>query len=143
MNEPPVRSGETDALRIASVEHDPTYGGPVILSHGFPYDVQAFDEVASILVRAGARAVAPYASGFGCREALYEWDFYSGAPMMPLMMGIWCRKSRNPLPQVEVRLPFDSRSTGWLTAQLRSGSNIHDERRCTPRCRRLRGPMIP
>jgi pimeloyl-ACP methyl ester carboxylesterase len=31
----------------------------------FPYDVHAFDEVASILARAGARVIVPYTRGFG------------------------------------------------------------------------------
>ena len=65
MDEQPVRSVETDALRIAYVEHGPADGWPVILSHGFPYDVHAFDEAASILARAGARVIAPYTRGFG------------------------------------------------------------------------------
>src|ERR1700751_3981892 len=65
MDEQLVRSVQTDALWIAYVEHGPTNGWPVILSHGFPYDVHAFDEVASILTRAGARVIAPYTRGFG------------------------------------------------------------------------------
>jgi pimeloyl-ACP methyl ester carboxylesterase len=65
MNEQPVRRVETDTLRIAYVEHGPAGGWPVILSHGFPYDVHAFDEVAPILARAGARVIAPYTRGFG------------------------------------------------------------------------------
>src|SRR5260370_42019934 len=39
MDEQSVRSVETAALWIAYVEHGPTNGWPVILSHGFPYDV--------------------------------------------------------------------------------------------------------
>ena len=65
MDERPVKSVTTDALRIAYVEHGPSDGWPVILSHGFPYDVHAFDDVASILARAGARVIAPYTRGFG------------------------------------------------------------------------------
>lgn len=65
MDEQPVRSVETDVLRIAYVEHGPIDGWPVILSHGFPYDVHAFDDAASILARVGARVIAPYARGFG------------------------------------------------------------------------------
>ena len=38
---------------------------PVILLHGFPYDVRAFDEVAPILATMGARVFAPYLRGFG------------------------------------------------------------------------------
>jgi pimeloyl-ACP methyl ester carboxylesterase len=69
-NEPPVRRAEADALRIAYVERGPTDGWPVSRSHGFPYDVQAFDEAASILTRAGASILVPYSRGFGRREAL-------------------------------------------------------------------------
>lgn len=38
---------------------------PVILLHGFPYDVRAFDEVAGDLAGRGARVLAPYLRGFG------------------------------------------------------------------------------
>lgn len=60
-----MRSVATDALRIAYVESGPGDGWPVILSHGFPYDVHAFDDVAPILAQAGARVIAPYTRGFG------------------------------------------------------------------------------
>lgn len=65
MDEPPLRSVATGQLRIAYLEHGPSDGWPVILSHGFPYDIRAFDEVAAILARAGARVIRPYARGFG------------------------------------------------------------------------------
>ena len=65
MDEQPVKSVETDVLRIAYVEQGSSEGWPVILSHGFPYDVHAYDEVASILARAGARVIVPYVRGFG------------------------------------------------------------------------------
>jgi hypothetical protein len=65
MSEQPVKSAKTDALRIAYVEYGLDDGWPVILSHGFPYDVHAFDEVAPILAQAGARVILPYTRGFG------------------------------------------------------------------------------
>ena len=65
MDEQPVKNVETAVLRIAYVEHGLSGGWPVILSHGFPYDVHAYDEVASILARAGARVIVPYGRGFG------------------------------------------------------------------------------
>jgi pimeloyl-ACP methyl ester carboxylesterase len=40
-------------------------GTPVILLHGFPYDVRAFDEVAPILTARGALVLAPYLRGYG------------------------------------------------------------------------------
>jgi pimeloyl-ACP methyl ester carboxylesterase len=65
MAELPVKSVNTRTLRFAYVEVGPADGWPVILSHGFPYDVHAFDEVAPILARAGARVIMPYTRGFG------------------------------------------------------------------------------
>jgi pimeloyl-ACP methyl ester carboxylesterase len=65
MTEQPARIVQTETLRIAYFEHGPANGWPVILSHGFPYDVHAFEQVAPILARAGARVIVPYARGFG------------------------------------------------------------------------------
>ena len=65
MSAQPIRSVHTDTLLIAYVEYGPADGWPVILSHGFPYDVHAFEAVAPILARAGARVITPYTRGFG------------------------------------------------------------------------------
>ncbi|SEL56662.1 Pimeloyl-ACP methyl ester carboxylesterase [Chitinophaga rupis] len=65
MDEQPVKFIETGALRIAYLEYGPGNGWPVILSHGFPYDAHAFDEVALILAQAGSRVIVPYTRGFG------------------------------------------------------------------------------
>ncbi|MGR9249490.1 alpha/beta fold hydrolase [Rhizobium leguminosarum] len=56
---------ETDTLSIGYLEYGASDGWPVILSHGFPYDVHAFDQVAPTLAQAGARVIVPYARGFG------------------------------------------------------------------------------
>jgi len=65
MNQQRVKTVGTESLYIAYREHGPDSGWPVILSHGFPYDVHAFDEVAVILAQAGARVITPYTRGFG------------------------------------------------------------------------------
>ncbi|TPI28261.1 alpha/beta hydrolase [Mesorhizobium sp. B3-2-1] len=65
MTEQPARIAQTETLRIAYFEQGPANGWPVILSHGFPYDVHAFEQVAPILAGAGARVIVPYARGFG------------------------------------------------------------------------------
>jgi len=56
---------DTETLRIAHLDDGPADGWPVVLSHGFPYDVHTFEEVVPILVEAGARVVRPYCRGFG------------------------------------------------------------------------------
>ena len=65
MNEQSVKTIKTDTLLVGYIEFGSVDGWPVILSHGFPYDVHAFNEVALILTRAGARVIAPYTRGFG------------------------------------------------------------------------------
>ena len=60
-----IKTVTTDVPEIAYEEWGPADGAPVVLLHGFPYDVRAFDEVAPILVDAGHRVIAPYLRGFG------------------------------------------------------------------------------
>ena len=52
-------------LDIAYHETGPACGPPVILLHGFPYDVHAYGEVASRLAAEGRRGLIPYLRGFG------------------------------------------------------------------------------
>ncbi|KIZ47284.1 MULTISPECIES: alpha/beta hydrolase [Rhodopseudomonas] len=78
MVEHSVKSVETAVLRIAYVEQGHSTGWPVILSHGFPYDVHAFDDVASILAQAGARVIVPYARGFGPTRFISDDAIRSG-----------------------------------------------------------------
>ena len=52
-------------VRVAYEETGVHTGTPVLLLHGFPYDVHAYDEVAPVLVSAGCRVITPYLRGFG------------------------------------------------------------------------------
>jgi pimeloyl-ACP methyl ester carboxylesterase len=52
-------------LEVAYLETGPADGEPVILLHGFPYDVHAYDEVAERLAAAGRRCIVPYLRGYG------------------------------------------------------------------------------
>jgi pimeloyl-ACP methyl ester carboxylesterase len=55
----------TPTLEIAYEAHGPVGGVPVILLHGFPDDVRAFDGVAPPLATAGYRVLVPYLRGYG------------------------------------------------------------------------------
>jgi pimeloyl-ACP methyl ester carboxylesterase len=52
-------------LSVAYEDNGPANGRPVMLLHGFPYDVHAYDAVTPLLVSAGCRVVAPYLRGYG------------------------------------------------------------------------------
>jgi pimeloyl-ACP methyl ester carboxylesterase len=58
-----VRSVDTNVLSIGYEESGT--GFPVILLHGFPDDVRAYDDVAPPLAKAGFRALVPYLRGYG------------------------------------------------------------------------------
>ncbi|WET77437.1 alpha/beta hydrolase [Amycolatopsis sp. QT-25] len=55
----------TPVLEIEYEHAGPAAGAPVVLLHGFPYDVRAYDEVARILADDGASVYVPYLRGFG------------------------------------------------------------------------------
>lgn len=56
---------DAGALSVAYLEHGPPDGTPVLLLHGFPYDVHAYAEVAPLLAAAGCRTITPYLRGYG------------------------------------------------------------------------------
>ncbi|KRE23086.1 alpha/beta fold hydrolase [Agromyces sp. Soil535] len=58
-------SVRTPVLEIAYEEAGPPDGPVAVLSHGFPYDVRAYDDVAGMLAASGMRVIAPYLRGFG------------------------------------------------------------------------------
>ena len=62
---PAAKSVETSVLSIAYEEAGDPNGFPIILLHGFPDDVRAFDEVVPPLTKAGFRTLVPYLRGYG------------------------------------------------------------------------------
>jgi len=61
----PLRHVRADVLDIAYFEQGPTAGPPVVLMHGFPYDIHSYQEVAPLLADAGCRVLVPYLRGYG------------------------------------------------------------------------------
>jgi pimeloyl-ACP methyl ester carboxylesterase len=62
---PENKKVQTDVLDIGYEEHGSSNGFPVILLHGFPYDVRSFDGVSTPLAEAGYRVLLPYLRGYG------------------------------------------------------------------------------
>jgi pimeloyl-ACP methyl ester carboxylesterase len=62
---PISKSIETPILNIAYEESGKPQGFPIILLHGFPDDVRAWDDVVPPLVEAGHRVLVPYLRGYG------------------------------------------------------------------------------
>ncbi|MGB3224024.1 MAG: alpha/beta hydrolase [Desulforhopalus sp.] len=60
-----LKSIQAGVLNVSYIESGSSNGTPIILLHGFPYDVHAYDEVTSFLVSAGCRVFVPYLRGYG------------------------------------------------------------------------------
>ena len=60
-----VKIVNTNFLAIAYEEYGSEADFPIILVHGFPYDVRSFDGAVGPLVRAGYRVLLPYIRGYG------------------------------------------------------------------------------
>jgi pimeloyl-ACP methyl ester carboxylesterase len=73
-----IRYVDAGVLSIAYKESGDNGGWPVILLHGFPYDVCAFEEVAPKLSAAGARVIMPWLRGYGPTRFLSEKTPRSG-----------------------------------------------------------------
>jgi pimeloyl-ACP methyl ester carboxylesterase len=52
-------------LDVAYAEDGPADGRPVLLLHGWPYDIHTYVDVAPILAAAGYRVIVPYLRGYG------------------------------------------------------------------------------
>jgi pimeloyl-ACP methyl ester carboxylesterase len=61
----PIRQVDTGVLSIGYVELGPASGAPVLLFHGWPYDIHAFTEVAPRLAAKGYRVIIPHLRGYG------------------------------------------------------------------------------
>jgi pimeloyl-ACP methyl ester carboxylesterase len=71
------RAVRTPTLEIAYEESGPPGGTPVVLLHGFPDDVRAWDGAVGPLASAGLRVLVPYLRGYGPTRFLD-----AGAPRM-------------------------------------------------------------
>ena len=60
-----IKHVKTDVLDIAYAEEGPANGKPVLLLHGWPYDIHSFVDVAPLLAAAGYRVIIPYLRGYG------------------------------------------------------------------------------
>src|SRR5271154_3875645 len=75
---PILKTIQTKVLEIALLDEGVAAGWPIILAHGFPYDIHAYDEVVPRLAQAGARVIVPYLRGFGPTRFLSKGTTRSG-----------------------------------------------------------------
>ena len=62
-------------LNVGYAETGPANGPPVILLHGWPYDIYSYVDVAPLLASAGYHVVVPYLRGYGTTRFLSNDTF--------------------------------------------------------------------
>jgi pimeloyl-ACP methyl ester carboxylesterase len=61
----PLKQIDAGVLNVGYVEAGPVTGTPVVLLHGWPYDIHSFVDVVPLLASAGYRAIVPHLRGYG------------------------------------------------------------------------------
>jgi hypothetical protein len=90
-NSPKMKSGmntsfgslkqiDAGVLNIGYAEAGPSNGPPVILLHGWPYDIHSYIDVASLLASTGYRVIVPYVRGYGTTRFLSNDTLRNGQP---------------------------------------------------------------
>jgi pimeloyl-ACP methyl ester carboxylesterase len=75
-----VKQIDAGLLNVGYAEVGPSDGKPVILLHGWPYDIQSFADVAPLLAAAGYRTIVPFLRGYGSTNFLSRETFRNGQP---------------------------------------------------------------
>jgi pimeloyl-ACP methyl ester carboxylesterase len=63
---------DAGVLSVGYAEDGPADGKPVILLHGWPYDIHSYVDVAPVLASAGYRVIVPYLRGYGSTRFLSD-----------------------------------------------------------------------
>jgi pimeloyl-ACP methyl ester carboxylesterase len=76
----PLKQINAGVLSVGYAEAGPANGSPVILLHGWPYDIHSFVDVAPLLASAGYRVIVPHLRGYGTTRFLSSETPRNGQP---------------------------------------------------------------
>jgi pimeloyl-ACP methyl ester carboxylesterase len=76
----PLKQIDAGLLNVGYAEMGPSGGPPVILLHGWPYDIHSFIDVAPVLASRGYRVIVPYVRGYGTTRFLSNDTVRNGQP---------------------------------------------------------------
>lgn len=75
-----IHQVKAGVLNVGYVDIGPRDGQPVILLHGWPYDINSYDHVAPQLAARGYRVIVPYLRGYGSTRFLSASTPRNGQP---------------------------------------------------------------
>jgi pimeloyl-ACP methyl ester carboxylesterase len=76
----PLKRIDAGVLNVGYAEAGPAGGSPVLLLHGWPYDIYSFVDVVPLLASAGYRVIVPYLRGYGTTTFLSSGTMRNGQP---------------------------------------------------------------
>jgi pimeloyl-ACP methyl ester carboxylesterase len=76
----PLKQINAGLLNVGYAEAGPADGPPVVLLHGWPYDIYSYVDVAPLLASAGYRVIIPYLRGYGTTRFLSSETVRNGQP---------------------------------------------------------------
>jgi pimeloyl-ACP methyl ester carboxylesterase len=76
----PLKQIDAGPLNVGYAEAGPADGSPVVLLHGWPYDIHTYVDVAPLLIAKGYRVIVPYLRGYGTTRFLSAEAVRNGQP---------------------------------------------------------------
>jgi pimeloyl-ACP methyl ester carboxylesterase len=76
----PLKQLDTGLLNVGYAEAGSASGRPIILLHGWPYDIHTYVDVAPLLAANGYRVFVPYLRGYGTTQFLSSETVRNGQP---------------------------------------------------------------
>jgi pimeloyl-ACP methyl ester carboxylesterase len=76
----PLKQVNAGMLNVGYAEAGPADGPPVLLLHGWPYDIHSYVDVAPLLAGQGYRVIVPYLRGYGTTRFLSAGATRNGQP---------------------------------------------------------------
>jgi pimeloyl-ACP methyl ester carboxylesterase len=76
----PLKQIDAGLLNVGYAEAGPANGSPIILLHGWPYDIYSFVDVAPVLASSGYRVIVPFIRGYGTTRFLSDGTVRNGQP---------------------------------------------------------------
>lgn len=74
----PVEQIDAGVLNVGYVDSGPADGPPVVLLHGWPYDIHAYADVTPLLAAQGHRVIVPHLRGYGTTRFLSDETLRNG-----------------------------------------------------------------
>lgn len=76
----PLKQIDAGVLSVGYAEEGPADGPPVMLLHGWPYDIHTYSDVAPLLAAKGYRVIIPFLRGYGKTRFLSDKTLRNGQP---------------------------------------------------------------